>query len=344
MVSLESVSIPALFFFVIINPFISWWQSYYVLCTIDPLYNQSKATNTGGRYTLQSEFLGVVAFGFCLILLNGVTSVCTTMLLFRWKYMPSIPRIIRFCLILPIMIALGILVTFGPFVSPFISADLAWRSKYRHTCDGMDIRVYLDSAETRRSPLVKFFNLTSGEKYTMAMTPDPEVWGLDSKATYNFSLVKGSEEAREGSSGFIPNWDHVIFDLSEKKFNVLDANKNSVKSGEFTLGKDFKIPVFAVAGNLEAFARRCVFDPTAEIYDLQIDYNGQRVLKSMMMKTAQFKICDLLQVCTGDWFGNMTAVPVGLLLLQRAGTPSGCCRGKVIPGMAGRDKGVDGNG
>lgn len=343
-----------LFFFTVTNPFVIWWQAYYVYCTVDPIANQSKATNdvSGRNFTLRSEFIGIVCLGFILLILNGGVALIVTLLLFDYKWdseytraykvMPNIPRNVRRYVLLPVMLAVGGFVTFGPFVSPFLSADIAWKLKYRHTCDGMNVRVYLDTPETRHADLVEFANLTSGERYAMSMQPDPEIWGLASNNIYNFSLVDTGKVVLEQNSTFVPTWKYIQYNLKEGTFSVFSPNNTAINSGNFLLGKLFRIPNLNIIGDLEAFARRCVFDPTAEIYEEQ--YNGRQAEKKMVMKTAQFKICDLLQVCADDWFGDMTAVPVGLLMLQRAGRPSKCCKGKVMPGVAGRDSGRDGNG
>jgi hypothetical protein len=73
-------------------------------------------------------------------------------------------------------------------------------------------------------------------------------------------------------------------------------------------------------GNLSRFEASCGFDPTVSI----VDAEGK-----VVVKTVQFTICGELQACVDERLGDMAAVPVGLLVLQRAARgPASCCSSK----------------
>lgn len=229
-----------------------------------------------------------------------------------------------------VAVAVGVFIALGQFVSPFVTADLAWRGKYSGACEGLDMRVYLDSTDSRQAHKVGFVDMVSGETFTMGMDPDPTVWGLDENAVYSFGLLEG------GNSTF----ERIRYDLAARTFEVLKGDE-VVRSGGFGLGRNFSIPALGIRGDLKPFSRRCVFDPTVEVFHDQLGDKGNKVIA---MKTVQFRICDRLQVCAERALGDTTAVAVGLLVLQRAGRPGDCCRGAVVPGVAGRDGLREGRG
>lgn len=255
--------------------------------------------------------------------------------------------------------AVTLFATLVQFVSPFLAPELHWQRTYRHACDGLNVRAYLDSAESRPARDIKFENLASGERYTMRMDPDPWIsakdvpWvalGGDIGATfrgsanpgsgYSFTVVPAPGDVKRANSTFVPTWEYIRYNAGynpgETTFTVFGANDTLIHIGTFVLGQNFTVPYLMIRGDLGPFAERCVFDSTAVVYST--NRTAVAVKKTPVMKTMQFSICDLLQVCADEKLAGMAPVPVGLLMLQRARRGFGCCRTKRrIPGIEGRD-------
>lgn len=322
----------------------------------------------------QFEFGVICALGGFLIFINGF-AVYSYLLVPLWRSWKG-QRFLRlepirishalrtsiFVVAMALASALALLVTFVQFVTPFVTPELYWQSTYRHSCDGMDVRIYLDSAESRPADLVKFENIASGERYTMVMDPNPwtspkdipwisfedgteiDLWGFaDPGNGYSFIVTPDVGDFKEENSTFVPKWHHIRYSLGIEfnvmMFGVIDANDSTVNIGTISYGENFTIPGLMMYGDLGPYSKRCVFDPTAELYSTNKTSMGV-VKKTPVMRTVQFKICEPLQVCADGGLGDMTAVPVGFLMLQRAKRGIRCCRTeRRVAGVEGRSRG-----
>lgn len=352
------------------NPLVLLWQCYYVSAAVHPLRHTKRATD----YTMsQFEFGVICALGGFLIFINGFASYHYFLLpLWRsWKeerFLRLDPirishglRIAVFVVAMTLAGAVALLVTFAQFMSPFLTPELHWKGTYRHACDGMDIRAYLDTTESHPAEEIKFENIVSGERYTMLMDPNPWIspkdipWvsthdGTDINSYgypnfgsgYSFSVIPTPGDFKREDSNFVPKWEYIRytlgFSLNEMTFRVFGANESLINIGTLSFGENFTAPALMLHGDLGPFSKSCVFDPTVVMYSTNETSPGV-MMKTPVMKTVQFKICDFLQVCADGGLAEMTPVPVGFLMIQRAKRGMGCCRAKRrIPGVEGRGR------
>lgn len=371
MVSIMDGRLFFLAWFFIGNPLVLLWQCYYVSVAVHPALHPKRAANF---ITSQFEFGVICALGGFLIFINGY-AVYYYLLMPLWRAWRErrflrlepirIPHTLRMSVFVVAMIIAGgmaLLVTFGQFVTPFVTPELHWQSTYRHTCNGMDVRIYLDSAESRPADLIKFENIATGEHYTMVMDPNPwtspedvpgvsfkdgteiNSWGFaDPGNGYSFIVTPDIGDFKRGGSNFVPKWKHIRYSLGIEfgvmMFSVIAVDDSTVNIGTISYGENFTIPSLMLYGDLGLYSKRCVFDPTAEIYSTNETSVGV-VKKTPVMRTVQFKICEPLQVCADGGLGDMTAVPVGFLMLQRAKRGIRCCRAeRRVPGVEGRSRG-----
>lgn len=322
------------------NALLIWWHSLYVAATIDPLSHQSMATSTA---SMQTQFAGICILGALFTLVNGVAafgvaSVLAHFTQFSWAKGTNSRRYFRNFIMTNVVLGL-LLGTLIQFLAPFFVTTKMWEKRYRHTCDGMDIRVSLDYRQGSISHSLRGINLvslSSGDSYTMIMIPNPDPRRFDKNGMYDLRFMyPDTPEKPRKKPPFTPAWSTIRYNLGRQEFEALDINNTPILKGGFGLGKNFSIPALGIHGDLDAFAKNCVFDPTAEIYfDHKVE--GGQVKRKLVMKTAQFKICGPLQVCADGGLGEMTAIPLGLLMLQRAGRSMGCCRNPYLPGVEGR--------
>lgn len=356
--------------FFIGNPLVILWHCYYVSAAVHPLRHTKRATD----YTMsQFEFGVICSLGGFLIFVNGFV-VYLYFLLPLWRSWKEerflrldpirIPQGLRtsvFAATMTLACAMALLLSFVQFVSPFLTSELHWKSTYHHVCDGMDIRVYLDTVESRPAEKIKFENIVTGERYTMLMDPNPWIspndipWVSDHDGTeansygypnfesgYSFSIIPATGDFKRLDSTFVPEWKYIRyslgFSLDELVFRVFGANETLISIGTLSFGEKFTAPALMLHGNLGPFSKSCVFDPTAAMYSTNKTSLGV-VKKTPVLRTAQFKICDLLQVCVDGELGDMTPVPVGFLMIQRAKRGIRCCRAKRrVPGVEGRGR------
>lgn len=212
-------------------------------------------------------------------------------------------------------------------VPPFFVTSAAWKREYKDACKGMAIMAALDSPTERATNNIRFTNHASG--FNMAMSPVPMAGSMDLNETYSFSVV--ADSTRESSNP--PSWTYIEYDLRHKRYRVLNSGNTIVQEGEYELGEHFGIPEMGLQGNLSSFEASCGFDPTVSIANAE---------GKVMIKTVQFTICGELQACVDERLGDIAAVPVGLLVLQRAARgPVSCCSSKRRkPGIEGRESDI----
>ncbi|KAH0610115.1 uncharacterized protein H6S33_012661 [Morchella sextelata] len=328
------------------NPLLAWQHHSYVTATIQPLSSPALSTNQS-RITLREDFAILVTLALLLSVFNGILAshllrVTLVGLGHLREYIdlrsPLRPALTK-CLwrsftTLSVLAATAaaLLLTFAQFVSPFVTPGVAWERRYAAACDGgMDVRVFLDAADSRPARSVLFGDLQSLGSYRMVMEEEEEEEG-DGVRRSNFSVVS----ARDGHGGFVPRFGSVLYDVKGQHLQAFDEGGQMVMESAFGMGDDFGIEEMGLEGDAGPFSRRCVFDPTVEV--------REKGKEGVVMRTVQFTICGQLQLCAQRDEWDKVQVVAGLLILMRKARPSRCCKGSVIPGVAGRDAGWDGKG
>lgn len=308
------------------------WQHFYTKTTVYPAWSPARSTNT--RTDMRGEFAGILIFSA----LSGLSHLyaCTKILLlpliiaFDDNELPGTRSPTRRSTLVFILYLTGIvLVTLFSstvmFVAPFVTPEWSWKSTYKHACDGMDLRVNLDTPGVRQANEVTFEDRLSGTNFTMAMSPDPVAAGYDAKGLYSFNVTSTT-------GGGAPEWARVEYNMEFGWYTVYSRNSSVFAHGLFETGKQFRLPEMQLVGDLGLFESRCVFDPTVQMRDAR-EREGE-----VLVKTVQFRICGGLVVCAKGGVGRELAVPVGLLMLGRAKRGGGCCMSRHrVPGVEGRD-------
>ncbi|KAH8148043.1 uncharacterized protein LAJ45_07807 [Morchella importuna] len=288
-------------------------------------------------FTLRARFLMLWVGAVVMIPINFlfVTNIYLRPLLGVWKYKTYawtkqphgktyyelLKALIYMVWLFPILVLL---------VPPFFVTSAAWKKEYKDACKGMAIMAALDSPTERAIKDIHFTNHATNSAFVMAMSPVPVAGSMDPNGAYNLSIIADSKRA--GSSN-PSSWMHIEYNLGHKRYRVLSNSNTIVQEGEYQLGEHFGIPKMGLQCNLSSFEASCGFDPTVSV----VDAEGK-----VMVKTVQFTICGELQACVDERLGDMAAVPVGLLVLQRAARgPASCCSSKHWkPGTEGRESGI----
>ncbi|KAI5849285.1 hypothetical protein DFP73DRAFT_582917 [Morchella snyderi] len=330
------------------NPLLAWQHYGYVSATINPLSSPALSTNQS-RITLREDFAILVTLALLISVFNGILASH----FLRWTLIglghlreyidlrsPLRPTLTK-CLwrsftTLSVLAAtaVALLLTFVQFVSPFVTPGVAWERRYAGACDGgLDVRVFLDAADSRPARSVLFGDLRSLGSYRMVMEEEEEVVVEGTGERWsNFSVVS----ARDGHGGFVPRFGSVLYDVKGQRLQAFDEAGEVVMESTFGVGDNFGIEKMGLEGDAGPFSRRCVFDPTVEVRG--------KAKEDVVMRTVQFTICGQLQLCAQRDEWDKVQVVAGLLILMRKARPSRCCKGSVIPGVAGRDAGWDGKG
>ncbi|RPB11520.1 hypothetical protein P167DRAFT_575263, partial [Morchella conica CCBAS932] len=148
----------------------------------------------------------------------------------------------------------------------------------------------------------------------------------------------------DGHGGFVPRFGSVLYDVPQRRLRAYDEGGALAVESVFGLGDEFGVEALGLEGDAGPFARRCVFDPTVEVWETGRRREEGDGKGTVVMRTVQFTICGQLQLCARRDQWDRVQVVAGLLMLMRRERPCGCCKGSVIPGVAGRDAGWDGKG
>jgi hypothetical protein len=132
-----------------------------------------------------------------------------------------------------------------------------------------------------------------------------------------------------GSSAFIPTYDAVHYNFTSMTWTTKLEN-NPVQNGSFELLPLLRVPELDVIANAQDFAFSETYEPFLKLYSTAKD---EKILEKkqawennidVLMRTVKYSSTDKLQVCAralGDGMeglGEMTPVPMGLLILLRA--------------------------
>jgi hypothetical protein len=131
-----------------------------------------------------------------------------------------------------------------------------------------------------------------------------------------------------GSSAFIPMYDAVHYNFTSMTW-ATKLYSNPIRNGSFELLPILRIPELDVIADVGNFAFSETYEPFLKVYSTTED---EKILEKkqawnyntdVLMRTVKYSRGDTLQVCArglGDameGLGEMTPVPVGLLILLR---------------------------
>ncbi|KAI9807983.1 MAG: hypothetical protein M1825_005290 [Sarcosagium campestre] len=243
-----------------------------------------------------------------------------------WTRIKTLSMLVFLLVAVTSWLAVGIAITAGQLVAVFAATPITWKFMFRHSCDDFGIRVWLDNSVSTPATSVEFIHYDDPEaKFRMQFRPNPQ----ETNDFYNvFSLDPGYIPS---SNSFIPPYDAIHYNFTDLTYSTRLANR-TLHSARFELQPRLRIPDLQLEADMQDFVTKSIFEPFLKVYSTNSDSQSDVELEdepwadntNVMMRTVKYSSGDHLQVCARsatdalEGLGDMTAVPVGLIILLRS--------------------------
>jgi hypothetical protein len=310
----------------ILNIALVIWAYYYVDAHLKPLAHQSLIDSHGwGAFNVFLIVYDVLIFLFDCWL--GLIVCATTFDLLQGSKekndtVPMITKIAKVIVLITVWASIFFF-CLAVAVAPFVAIPLAWKQEFKHSCDGFNIRVLLDSPNQFPASTISFQQTLPFENYSMTIAPNPQL----SNNVYNtFSLDPGYTP---GSTPFLPDYDQIHYNLSSNTY-TLSLNSSTLHTGSFTLAPTLSVPDLNITADSSAFLKAEFYAAFFKAYStddpevLSKPYAWSdntdvvlRTAKSTLSSKAILQVCARGQEDSVKGLGNRLPVVTGLLILLR---------------------------